>query len=371
MTATKKEFKIQLILSSFASFFILTGFGSPPPKEVLLPNNAPVQTGNAPAPIRIAPAVSPNSVLAKLPPSFDCNIKAGSSEEQCMVCNCYHESRGESAKGQESVYRVVYSRQINEHFPNTVCGVITQPSQFSWYNPSAGKRSNILKVSDTSVQKCAQTLAATQKYRGTWYSSNFHTTSVSPGWKTTCRGPVETHGLHVFYLGGCGNAYPPKNNPPPQSNEGVAWLEMLFGIPKAFANRSPLDTYLSKNGSYKVKTEFSKNVEDLLGARVNPAVVTGDFNGDGVEDTVAILIKNNKHRMVFFNSEGGTYKVDQREIIDFNEIYLTKVSKEKVKSGLPNSRARDLVQLEIYLGHTEAYFVENNRVTQFRGELRN
>lgn len=75
--------------------------------------------------------------------------------------------------------------------------------------------------------------------------------------------------------------------------------------------------------------------------------------------------------MVFFNSEGGTYKVVQREIIDFNEIYLTKVSKEKVKSGLPNSRARDLVQLEIYLGHTEAYFVENNRVTQFRGELRN
>lgn len=54
------------------------------------------------------------------------------AEIECLAKNIYHESRGESLKGQMAVAWVTLNRTRHPSFPNTVCKVVNQPHQFSW-----------------------------------------------------------------------------------------------------------------------------------------------------------------------------------------------------------------------------------------------
>jgi N-acetylmuramoyl-L-alanine amidase len=45
----------------------------------------------------------------------------------------HHEAKGESLEGQIAVANVVLNRVKSNKFPNTVCGVVKQRGQFSWY----------------------------------------------------------------------------------------------------------------------------------------------------------------------------------------------------------------------------------------------
>src|SRR5699024_5330367 len=56
------------------------------------------------------------------------------ADEQCMKLAeaIYHESRGESIKGQIAVAQVIMNRVNDPKFPNTVKEVIEQPKQFSY-----------------------------------------------------------------------------------------------------------------------------------------------------------------------------------------------------------------------------------------------
>lgn len=55
-------------------------------------------------------------------------------ETKWMAHNIYHESRGEPYDGKVAVAIVTINRVRSEMFPNTIKGVVIQPSQFSWYN---------------------------------------------------------------------------------------------------------------------------------------------------------------------------------------------------------------------------------------------
>jgi N-acetylmuramoyl-L-alanine amidase len=50
----------------------------------------------------------------------------------CMVQNVYHEARGESLIGQAAVAHVTLNRVRSPAYPDSVCGVVWQPGQFSW-----------------------------------------------------------------------------------------------------------------------------------------------------------------------------------------------------------------------------------------------
>jgi spore germination cell wall hydrolase CwlJ-like protein len=50
----------------------------------------------------------------------------------CMVQNVYHESRGENAIGQAAVSHVTLNRVRSPAYPDSVCDVVWQKSQFSW-----------------------------------------------------------------------------------------------------------------------------------------------------------------------------------------------------------------------------------------------
>jgi len=53
------------------------------------------------------------------------------SDVSCMAHAVYHEARGESIKGQEAVAHVVLNRSKSDMFPNSICGVVYQPHQFT------------------------------------------------------------------------------------------------------------------------------------------------------------------------------------------------------------------------------------------------
>ena len=50
----------------------------------------------------------------------------------CMVQNVHFEARGESLIGQAAVAHVTLNRVRSPAYPDTVCGVVWQPGQFSW-----------------------------------------------------------------------------------------------------------------------------------------------------------------------------------------------------------------------------------------------
>lgn len=53
-------------------------------------------------------------------------------ELRCLATNIYHEARGEGRIGMVAVAWTTINRRDSPHFPNTVCGVVYQPSQFAW-----------------------------------------------------------------------------------------------------------------------------------------------------------------------------------------------------------------------------------------------
>ena len=59
----------------------------------------------------------------------------------CMSSAIHHEAGGESRAGKIAVASVVLNRKEDPRFPNTVCGVVKQPRQFSW----VGKKPMTLK----------------------------------------------------------------------------------------------------------------------------------------------------------------------------------------------------------------------------------
>ena len=60
-------------------------------------------------------------------------VNAYSKSDICLATAIYHEANTESLQGKEAVANVILNRVKHHKYPNTVCGVISQKSQFSWY----------------------------------------------------------------------------------------------------------------------------------------------------------------------------------------------------------------------------------------------
>lgn len=53
-------------------------------------------------------------------------------QKELLALNMYHEARGEGAVGMQMVGEVTLNRVNRPEFPDTICDVIYQRSQFSW-----------------------------------------------------------------------------------------------------------------------------------------------------------------------------------------------------------------------------------------------
>ncbi|HMO67103.1 MAG TPA: cell wall hydrolase [Novosphingobium sp.] len=119
-----------------------------------------------------------------------------SRELECLAGAIYFEAKGESLTGQLAVGRVIVARSRSGRFPASYCGVVLQPSQFSFVRGRA-----IPDVNRSSPQWQRAAAIARIAHADAWDSPVegalfFHAAHVSPRWRLTRMARVENH---VFY----------------------------------------------------------------------------------------------------------------------------------------------------------------------------
>ena len=162
----------------------------PQAEEIPAKQNLPV-TPDVPADVPQIRAGSLATLVAAQPHPYDL-----SRELNCLAGAIYFEAKSESLTGQLAVGRVIVARSKSGRFPNSYCGVVYQPSQFSFVRGAA-----MPGIARTSRQWKNAVAIAQIAHSGAWRSPvegalYFHAAYVSPGWHLKRVGRIENH---VFY----------------------------------------------------------------------------------------------------------------------------------------------------------------------------
>lgn len=150
-------------------------------------------------PVQTAPAATPAVArpLKELVGSF-VNANNQDDEELCLAKAVYFEARGESLEGQLAVAEVVLNRAASGKYPTTLCGVVTQPWQFSFIR--GGRFPAVKQDSDAwhtalAIADIARSQLANQIPTNVlWY----HASYVSPSWGKRLT-KIARIGTHIFY----------------------------------------------------------------------------------------------------------------------------------------------------------------------------
>ncbi|HEX7853356.1 MAG TPA: cell wall hydrolase [Sphingobium sp.] len=156
-----------------------------------------VGTQNSQAnPAQSAPEEAPATSLAALVEQNDENVSGLDPETQCLAAAIFYEARSESQAGKLAVARVVINRSESGRFPTSLCGVVTQPSQFSFV------RGGRIPSVPTSAHAWSESVAIARiAMEGAWKSQAegalyFHARRVSPGWAHQRLAQIDNH---IFY----------------------------------------------------------------------------------------------------------------------------------------------------------------------------
>ena len=122
-----------------------------------------------------------------------------SSELYCMAQNVYFEARNQSRAGMVAVARVVMNRVKNPGWPDSVCEVVRQRMQFSWYWDGGHDRPN----KKSKAWKMAVEVASEVMYGNVVMDSlgeafHYHADYVNPVWakKKVMIAKIDDH---IFY----------------------------------------------------------------------------------------------------------------------------------------------------------------------------
>jgi len=120
----------------------------------------------------------------------------------CLSLNVFFEARNEPLMGQLAVIEVTMNRVISNKYPDKVCAVVFQDSQFSWTND--GKHDDPTRMSYLDQLAWEHSQAVVESY----VSGNidmpssgaimYHADYVSPYW-TSSYDIVAIVGTHIFY----------------------------------------------------------------------------------------------------------------------------------------------------------------------------
>jgi N-acetylmuramoyl-L-alanine amidase len=119
-----------------------------------------------------------------------------SQEMHCLAGAIYFESKGESLEGQLAVGRVVVARSKSGRFPKSYCGVVYQPSQFSFVRGKRMPRIDTSGQSWANAVKMAKIAHEGSRKTPAEGALFFHAARVSPGWRMTRLARIDNH---VFY----------------------------------------------------------------------------------------------------------------------------------------------------------------------------
>jgi spore germination cell wall hydrolase CwlJ-like protein len=113
------------------------------------------------------------------------------AEVRCLEAAIHYEAKGESFAGKLAVGNVVLNRVAAPDFPKSVCAVVKQKKQFSWYRGDDASLN--ARVSDDTRKAARKALAS--KRGDTLF---FHATYVAPSWSQKLSRQY-TIGKHIFY----------------------------------------------------------------------------------------------------------------------------------------------------------------------------
>ena len=119
-----------------------------------------------------------------------------STELNCLANAIYFESKSEPLAGQLAVGRVIVARANSGRFPSSYCGVVYQPSQFSFVRgrtlPAVNRDSAGWKNA-VAIARIADEGSWSSPVEGALY---FHASRVSTRWG---KARIAQVGNHVFY----------------------------------------------------------------------------------------------------------------------------------------------------------------------------
>lgn len=153
-------------------------------------------------PVKVENPVAEENPPAELFLASTATASRGGFDERdlnCLAEAIYHEARGESTRGQAAVAEVILNRVDSRQFASSVCGVVNQPSQFSYTiggRKKIGNKAAYLRARD--IARNALSGAPRVLTGGATY---FHTPAVSPSWARRFKRTVQI-GQHIFYRPG-------------------------------------------------------------------------------------------------------------------------------------------------------------------------
>ena len=121
------------------------------------------------------------------------------ADKICMAKNIYFEARNESLRGQMAIALVTLQRVKDPRYPNTVCGVVYDNKQFSWYSDGLSDYPrNHRSYEDIAMLADAMLDTDTAVYDFTYGSTHYHADYVSPYWNEymILKAKIDTH---IFY----------------------------------------------------------------------------------------------------------------------------------------------------------------------------
>jgi spore germination cell wall hydrolase CwlJ-like protein len=167
---------------------------SDPPRTTLAMN---LPTTTLPAVLSpLQPAISAAAqsfeTLTEKVAATEANVAAVDSQVRCLATAIYFEARSEPVEGQLAVAQVIRNRTRSGRFPSSICGVVYQPSQFSF----SRRRSPENQAQWMRAVKIAAIAMADGWRQIVPDALYFHAARVSPGWSMR---RIARVGNNIFY----------------------------------------------------------------------------------------------------------------------------------------------------------------------------
>lgn len=135
----------------------------------------------------------------------------------CMVCNLYHEARGEPEEGQLAVVQNVMTRVFFDGYPDTVCKVVwMRKGKYAAYSWTNDHRSNTMDYNDTRLRKLIEISAKGMCLGPNGYINYYNPHDANPSWGANgsegagCKATAKKIGNHLFCNADLGGAMAPQ-----------------------------------------------------------------------------------------------------------------------------------------------------------------
>lgn len=115
----------------------------------------------------------------------------------CLSLALYHEARGEKLLGQLMVAKVIVNRVASPRWPSSMCNVITQDRQFSFYRKGKAPSPRD-EVAWAKAQELAVQIINNPDILPYTIADHYHTVDVHPVWRRKLYRIVRI-GKHIFY----------------------------------------------------------------------------------------------------------------------------------------------------------------------------